>query len=260
MLETYPRDELFQIDEDTLYRFRAEHPAARGAPAGARAGAARPLRPLRLGAGLCAARALQRRRCARRSANISPRSSRATSAPTIRTSTMRRWPACISSSAARRPDAGSRSRDAGETGRRDRAHLDRRVCRGAGRGPRAGQGRARCWRAIATRSPTATATPIRRRVAVEDIRDHRGADAGAAARRRFLSRVPRTSKPCVGLKVWSHGRPIPLSERVPVLENMGFRVVDERTFQVGGDGAGRRLAARHGAGARRRRRRPISTS
>ena len=41
-------------------------------------------------------------------------------------------------------------------------------------------------------------------------------------------------KPCVGLKVWSHNRPIPLSERVPVLENMGFRVVDERTFEVGG--------------------------
>ncbi len=36
----------------------------------------------------------------------------------------------------------------------------------------------------------------------------------------------------VGLEVWSHGRPIPLSERVPVLENMGFRVVDERTYQV----------------------------
>jgi glutamate dehydrogenase len=37
---------------------------------------------------------------------------------------------------------------------------------------------------------------------------------------------------CVGLKVWSHDRPIPLSERVPVLENMGFRVVDERTYQI----------------------------
>ena len=66
-------------------------------------------------------------------------------------------------------------------------------------------------------------------------------------------------RPCVGLKVWSHGRPIPLSERVPVLENMGFRVVDEHTFEVGGRDAGRRLAARHGAGARRRRRRSIST-
>jgi glutamate dehydrogenase len=36
----------------------------------------------------------------------------------------------------------------------------------------------------------------------------------------------------IGLKVWSHARPIPLSERVPVLENMGFQVVDERTYQI----------------------------
>ena len=36
----------------------------------------------------------------------------------------------------------------------------------------------------------------------------------------------------VGLKVWSYARPIPLSERVPVLENMGFNVVDERTYQI----------------------------
>jgi glutamate dehydrogenase len=36
----------------------------------------------------------------------------------------------------------------------------------------------------------------------------------------------------VGLKVWSFARPLPLSERVPVLENMGFRVVDERTYQI----------------------------
>ena len=35
-----------------------------------------------------------------------------------------------------------------------------------------------------------------------------------------------------GLKVFSHSRPIPLSERVPVLENMGFRVIDERTYHV----------------------------
>jgi glutamate dehydrogenase len=40
------------------------------------------------------------------------------------------------------------------------------------------------------------------------------------------------AEPGVGLKVWSYERPIPLSERVPVLENMGFRVVDERTYRV----------------------------
>ena len=34
------------------------------------------------------------------------------------------------------------------------------------------------------------------------------------------------------LKVWSYDKPIPLSERVPVLENMGFRIVDEHTYHV----------------------------
>jgi glutamate dehydrogenase len=43
----------------------------------------------------------------------------------------------------------------------------------------------------------------------------------------------------IGLKVWSWQRPLPLSERVPVLENMGFRVVDERTYHIEPqDGAG----------------------
>jgi glutamate dehydrogenase len=37
---------------------------------------------------------------------------------------------------------------------------------------------------------------------------------------------------CIGLKLWSHARPIPLSERVPILENMGFRVVDEQTYAI----------------------------
>jgi glutamate dehydrogenase len=37
---------------------------------------------------------------------------------------------------------------------------------------------------------------------------------------------------CAALKVWNFNKPIPLSERVPVLENMGFRIVDERTYHV----------------------------
>jgi len=44
----------------------------------------------------------------------------------------------------------------------------------------------------------------------------------------------------VGLKVWSLARPLPLSERVPVLENMGFRVVDERTYHIEPKGEGAR--------------------
>ena len=34
------------------------------------------------------------------------------------------------------------------------------------------------------------------------------------------------------LKVFSHGAPLALSRRVPMLENMGFRVIDERTYRV----------------------------
>ena len=41
-----------------------------------------------------------------------------------------------------------------------------------------------------------------------------------------------------GLKVWSREKPIALSERVPVLENMGFKVVDERTYRIEPDDAG----------------------
>ena len=34
------------------------------------------------------------------------------------------------------------------------------------------------------------------------------------------------------LKVYHRGKPIPLSDRVPMLENFGFRVIDERTYTV----------------------------
>jgi glutamate dehydrogenase len=45
---------------------------------------------------------------------------------------------------------------------------------------------------------------------------------------------PREDAGCAGasLRVWSFGRPIPLSERVPVLEHMGFIVVDESTYNT----------------------------
>src|SRR5215207_9731627 len=46
----------------------------------------------------------------------------------------------------------------------------------------------------------------------------------------------------VNLKVFSRGASLPLSERVPLLENLGFKVVNERTYRVdppGGDDAGR---------------------
>src|SRR5690606_25600413 len=35
------------------------------------------------------------------------------------------------------------------------------------------------------------------------------------------------------LRIYNHGEPVSLSRRVPLLENMGFRVVSERTFEMG---------------------------
>jgi glutamate dehydrogenase len=45
-------------------------------------------------------------------------------------------------------------------------------------------------------------------------------------------RVADADKKSVNLKVWNCERPLPLSERVPLLENMGFSVIDERTYVV----------------------------
>ena len=50
------------------------------------------------------------------------------------------------------------------------------------------------------------------------------------------------------LKIYHYGKPVALSRRVPVLENIGFRVISERTFEVGDEAAARfGLRARHGA-------------
>jgi glutamate dehydrogenase len=68
-------------------------------------------------------------------------------------------------------------------------------------------------------------------VAVGDVRVIEGLSAARPLGVDFNRRLEEDHA-SVGLKVWSHERPLPLSERVPVLENMGFRVVDERTFLI----------------------------
>ncbi len=45
-------------------------------------------------------------------------------------------------------------------------------------------------------------------------------------------RTADADKKSINLKVWNCERPLPLSERVPLLENMGFAVIDERTYVV----------------------------
>lgn len=68
-------------------------------------------------------------------------------------------------------------------------------------------------------------------VAACDIRVVEGLTAGRPLNVDFHHRLEEEQK-SAGLKVWSFARPLPLSERVPVLENMGFRVVDERTYLI----------------------------
>ena len=68
-------------------------------------------------------------------------------------------------------------------------------------------------------------------VAVGDIRQIEGLSPFRPLGADFHGRDDG-DKASAGLKVWSRERPIALSERVPVLENMGFRVVDERTYRI----------------------------
>jgi glutamate dehydrogenase len=74
----------------------------------------------------------------------------------------------------------------------------------------------------------ATYSPL---VAVDDIRAISNLSPSRPLSADFYPRTDSIDG-CIGLKVWSYGRPIPLSDRVPVLENMGFRVVDEHTHHI----------------------------
>ena len=74
-------------------------------------------------------------------------------------------------------------------------------------------------------------------IAAGDIRVIEGLSEGRPLNVDFHHRLEEEQK-SVGLKVWSYARPLPLSERVPVLENMGFRVVDERTYLIQPAGEG----------------------
>jgi glutamate dehydrogenase len=67
------------------------------------------------------------------------------------------------------------------------------------------------------------------------------ADAGRIAKlspdhRIAIDYYRHTGQPAeqAALKIYHHGEPVALSRRVPILENMGFRVISERTFDVPG--------------------------
>ncbi|NRG17144.1 NAD-glutamate dehydrogenase [Rhizobiales bacterium] len=67
--------------------------------------------------------------------------------------------------------------------------------------------------------------------AIEDIRVIEKLSKRRDTSIRFTRR-PDDAPNRLTLKVFHHEKPIPLSARVPILENMGFRVINERTYRI----------------------------
>ena len=68
--------------------------------------------------------------------------------------------------------------------------------------------------------------------AVEDIEVVDRLTVGNPLAIRFLPHEAGDTAARILLKVFNLADPIPLSERVPILENMGFRVISERSFHI----------------------------
>ena len=182
ILDTFPRDELFQIGVEQLQEWSEGILDLEIAAARARVCARRPLRPVRVGARLCAARPLQHQgaRAHRRAAVRRPTT--AASPRSIPTSPKARWCACSSSSAAtraRRRRSTSPSWSAGSP-TIVRTWEDRLADAIAGtRRPRP----RRCSPSTAAPSRPATRRPSRPERALEDIERIERLGAGPAGRR-----------------------------------------------------------------------------
>ncbi|MBZ9675466.1 NAD-glutamate dehydrogenase [Mesorhizobium sp. ES1-1] len=89
-------------------------------------------------------------------------------------------------------------------------------------------------KAIAARLPQSYRDSFSAAVALTDAARIAGIDAAnpiAIDYYRHAGQKPHEA----ALKIYHHGSPVALSRRVPVLENIGFRVISERTFEVAAD-------------------------
>ncbi len=253
VLETFPRDELFQIEPVQLQALERGHPRPRDAAARARVRPHRPLRPVRLPARLCPARPLYvgRARAHRRAAG------RGLQGPHRRVlSLLHRRPAgarAVHRRPLRRRDAAGGRGGPGARDQRDPAHLGRRLadaiaalgsaCRhAAGEIPGGLLSRA-------TRKPSPPSARSKTSHRIERL----GPDLPVAI---DFYREPDAPAHRFRAAVYRFGGPINLSQRVPLLENMGFVAIDERSYHVHPRLCRRHArghAARHGARDRRRR-------
>ena len=161
VLENYPRDELFQVDVDTLLTFADRRAQPLRAAARARPCAHRQVRPLRLGARLHPEGPL-RHECApegRRGPGEAVRGPLSAAYPAYPEGPLARTHYIIGRDGGTTPDVTARS--AGSGGQRRRAHLARRAprCAAARRPIQAAHG---CWRRAMpgrSRAPTARRSP-----------------------------------------------------------------------------------------------------
>ena len=241
ILETYPRDELFQISEDELFEIALGHPPPRRAPARAAVRPPRRVRPLRLLPRLPAARPLQHRATAQRIAG-DPRRRRSTATSVdyttrVSESVLARLHFVVYTEPGALPDydvAELEARLAAAT-RAWTDDLRDALVEQLGE-ERAG---AAASSATATRSPPPTARTSRRARRCSTSSGSSGSTptaTSASASTARSSRRATTSR----FKLLRSGQPLLLSDVLPLLENMGVRVSDERPYEVTPRGRRRR--------------------
>ena len=256
VLETYPRDELFQTPIDELAADRrggAAHP--RSAASCGCSSAATPTAATCPAWSTCRATATPPR-CAsgsRRSCKRAARRRLASSTPPG--SASRCWPGCTSWSG---PSPGEPIGDVRRR-RRSSASWPRRPGPGATTSsppctPSTARRTAPCWPASTpTRSPRPTRRTTRRAPAPVDLGRLEGIAGDERHRPVLLPADRRRPAARPRLKIFRIGSPLSLSEVLPILSSLGVEVVDERPYEL--DGLERRRRYIYDFGLRYRRRR-----
>ena len=234
ILETYPRDELFQIDGDELFDDRDGHPRARRAPARAAVRAPRPVRPLRLVPRLRPARPLQHREP--RAGRRDPASRRSAASHVdwtlqLSESVLVRvhFIVCTPGRRARPTTTSPRSRRG--SSRPTRAWTDdlRDALideHGEERGDDAAT--ARYERRVPGRLPRRLAGPLR---ASPTSTASRSSPAATALDLEPLPAARGAGRACCAASCSAPGG-VSLSDVLPMLEHMGVKVVDERPYEI----------------------------
>ena len=237
VLDTYPRDELFQIDEDTLYRFAVEIMNLSERPR------IRALARIDHSIASCP------------SSSSSPRTATIPPSAAASASSWRPFTTAAFRPLTRPIRKGSLARthyiigrDEGATPVIERDVLEDGIAAIArtwsdrlGEALADGVGGRRA-RALAARYGNAFNAAYREAFDAEHaISDIETLESLSDARPRAVDLYRREGDPQtrINLKIFSPGASLLLSERVPLLENLGFRVVNERTYHVTPAGADR---------------------